>query len=628
MSYIESITSLRTRFSSIASLFPRSLLASSPVSPTLGSHGGQPEKDQHEDRLLVVSRRLELALEASGVGVWEYHPTTGRLIWDDRMRDIFGIASQSMPLDYGDFRRRVHPDDIAEVEQALTDAIEARRKLVGQFRVTTPTGETRILRAYGIMHTMPGGERVIIGANWDVTKDVMLHEELREAEERARQQNLELEAAQTKLEHQALHDPLTGLPNRRYVDRFIERLKAATPSERKPIACIHIDLDRFKEVNDTAGHIVGDAVLRSISQALVALSNSACFLARIGGDEFVIFIQAANAGDLANEIGAEIVKQLAKPISVDGREWRLGASVGIAVQDNSCEISQLVADADIALYEAKKQGKGRVRLYTPTLRSEFVTSRQLADEILIALEEDQFVPYFQPQFDAQNLEIVGAEALVRWQHPLRGLISPAAFLPVAEKIGKLCAIDEIILMKSLVALKGFEAQGFQVPRVSVNVSAQRLREESFIAKLSSLHFSPGTLSFELLESISFDGEDQMLITAIENIRKMGIEIEIDDFGTGHASIVSLTELAPHRLKIDRKLVKPLATSNSQRKLISSIVDIARSLDIGVVAEGVETFEQIEILRALGCTTLQGFRLSKPMPEAEIVGFALERRWMH
>ncbi|WP_246799174.1 putative bifunctional diguanylate cyclase/phosphodiesterase [Rhizobium leguminosarum] len=574
-----------------------------------------------------MSRRLELALEASGVGVWELHPTTKHLIWDTRMSEIFGLSSGLATLGYDDFRERVHPDDIAEVEEALTESIETRRKLVGQFRISTPSGETRIIRAHGVTHIMPDGERVVIGANWDVTKDILLQEELRDAEERARAQNEELEAARNDLEFQALHDPLTGLPNRRYVERFIERLKATPATERKPIACIHIDLDRFKEVNDTAGHNVGDAVLRSISQVLVSLSNSACFIARIGGDEFVIFIQAANAGELASEIGASIVTRVAKPISADGREWRLGASVGIAVQDTSCDISQLIADADIALYEAKKRGKGRVRLYTPTLRSEFVTSRQLADEILAAIEQDQFVPFFQPQFDAKSLEIVGAEALVRWNHPERGLISPAAFLPVAEKIGKLCAIDEIILTKSLDAVRKFEAEGFRLPRVSVNVSAQRLREESFLSKLSSLRFNPGSLSFELLESISFDEEDHALSKAIESVRGMGIELEIDDFGTGHASLVSLIELAPHRLKIDRKLVKPLASSNSQRKLISSVVDIARSMDIGVVAEGVETFEQIEILRALGCSTLQGFRLAKPMPESEVVRFALGRGWM-
>ncbi len=628
MSYIESFASLRSRFSSITALLPRPTAKASRHSLNFRSHDVEPNIPSNEDRLLLMSRRLELALEASSVGVWELHPTTKHLIWDTRMSEIFGLSSGSATLGYDDFRERVHSDDIAEVEEALTEAIEARRKLVGQFRIFTPSGETRIIRAYGVTHIMPDGERVVIGANWDVTKDILLQEELRDAEERARAQNEELEAARNDLEFQALHDPLTGLPNRRYVERFIERLKATPATERKPIACIHIDLDRFKEVNDTAGHNVGDAVLRSISQVLVSLSNSACFLARIGGDEFVIFIQAANAGELASEIGASIVTRVAKPISADGREWRLGASVGIAVQDTSCDISQLIADADIALYEAKKRGKGRVRLYTPTLRSEFVTSRQLADEILAAIEQDQFIPFFQPQFDAKSLEIVGAEALVRWNHPERGLISPAAFLPVAEKIGKLCAIDEIILTKSLDAVRKFEAEGFRLPRVSVNVSAQRLREESFLSKLSSLRFNPGSLSFELLESISFDEEDHALSKAIESVRGMGIELEIDDFGTGHASLVSLIELAPHRLKIDRKLVKPLATSNSQRKLISSVVDIARSMDIGVVAEGVETFEQIEILRALGCSTLQGFRLAKPMPESEVVRFALGRGWMH
>jgi diguanylate cyclase (GGDEF)-like protein len=468
------------------------------------------------------------------------------------------------------------------------------------------------------------GDKVVIGANWDVTRDIELQEGLRAAEEFARLQNVELENVRKELEHQATHDMLTGLPNRRGMEQFVTYIQGRPLAEKTPVACLHIDLDRFKEVNDALGHSVGDAVLQVVAEKLAELAKNACFLCRIGGDEFMMFVALPEADRIANALASNVVELVSKPMRVGGRECRIGASVGVAVQSGGCDIARLIADADIALYEAKKRGRGRVRVFAPALRSVTVSNRQLADQILIGIDSDQFLPFFQLQFDAQTLEVAGAEALARWQHPELGMLSPGVFLPIAEEIGKLGTIDEIILEKSLRQFCRMKEEGVVVPKISVNVSAQRLRDESFLRKLTELSFVEGTLAFELLESISFDGPDSSLASAIDAVKELGIDIEIDDFGTGHASIVSLLELSPNRLKIDRKLTRNVESVVAQRKLVSSIIEIARTLGIETIAEGVESMRQAEILRDLGCNFLQGFALAKPAPGENLGGLDLPR----
>ncbi len=326
----------------------------------------------------------------------------------------------------------------------------------------------------------------------------------------------------------------------------------------------------------------------------------------------------------AEYLAQSIVNTLARPIDIGGHQCRIGCSAGIACQTEAGEeLSQLLINADIALYEAKKRGRNRVELFSKELRSAAVLRKRMSDEFLTALEGDEIIPFFQPQFDAHSLAIVGVEALARWQHPKRGLLSPDSFLAIAESLHRAADIDAIILEKALFQTARWRALGLDIPHLSVNISAQRLKDERLFKRLTELPFVPGTLSFELLESISFEDPDKELRSAILNLKALGIEIEIDDFGTGHASIVSLLELGPKRLKIDRKLIAPLEAAGSQRRLVASIIEIGRSQGIEIVAEGVETTAHVDILRSLGCQTLQGYVFAKPMPANEFVAFATD-----
>ena len=578
---------------------------------------------QREEQLETISQRLEMALESSSVGVWEYEPSTNRLIWDQRMRDLYGVTSKMAVCNYDDWKNALHPDDLEIAEANFARSVRDETNYLTEFRIVKPNGEIRHVRAHGATYRTSSGVKRVVGANWDVTHDVTLNTELRHAQAKAERQNDELRSARRTLEHQSLHDALTGLPNRRFLDQFMSS-EEASPSDHR-LAFIHIDLDRFKEVNDTLGHAAGDAVLKAATARLLKLLDHDEFASRIGGDEFVVVTGGPAPLERAEHLAQAIVKTLARPIEIDGHQCRIGCSAGIACQTSANDnLSQLLIDADIALYEAKKRGRNRVEVFSEKLRSAAVLTKRLSDEFLTALEHDQIVPYFQPQFDANSLSIVGVEALARWNHPTRGVLSPDKFLGIAESLHRSGDIDTVILEKALFEKTRWQNLGLDIPHLSVNISAQRLRDERLFKRLAELPIMPGMLSFELLESISFEEQDEGLKNAILKLKSFGIDIEIDDFGTGHASIVSLIELGPKRLKIDRKLVAPLEASGSQRRLVASIVDIGRSQGIEIVAEGVETAAHVEILRSLGCHVLQGYAFAKPMPPSDFIEFA--RNW--
>ncbi len=575
---------------------------------------------QREEELEEVSHRLGLALESSGIGVWEYHPDSGKLIWDRRMRELYDVSLDRAVFSYEDWERTIHPEDLPPTKKALLQTVTEEVPYITQFRIVSPTGEIRYIRANGRVYRPAGREMRIVGANWDITKDMLLQADLREAQSQAEEQNVQLRATRRTLEHQSLHDALTGLPNRRFLDQFMEAGSGkADPLHR--MAFIHVDLDRFKEVNDTFGHAAGDEVLRQTTTRLLDLITPDEFASRVGGDEFVIATSGPSVERRSRELAQAIVRSLARPIEIGGHKCRIGCSAGISCQTAAMEEPrELLVNADIALYEAKKRGRNRFEKFSDELRMAAVLRKTMSDEFLTALERDQIVPYFQPQFDARTLQIVGVEALARWQHPDRGTLAPDRFLDIAESLNRAADLDAIILEKALFQSVRWKALGLNVPHLSVNISAQRLKDERMFDRLAGLQFSPGSLSFELLESISFDDHDEDLRVAITRLKSLGIDIEIDDFGTGHASIVSLIELGPKRLKIDRKLISPIEASVSQRRLVASIIEIGRSQDIEIVAEGVETVEHIEILRNLGCHALQGYAFSKPLAAAEFVTF--------
>jgi diguanylate cyclase (GGDEF)-like protein len=459
----------------------------------------------------------------------------------------------------------------------------------------------------------------MVGAEWDVTADVALTRELQSAKELAERKNAEVEAAKARIEHDSLHDSLTGLPNRRYLDGILDRCAGGGASGN--VAILHIDLDRFKQINDTLGHAAGDAMLVHASNVLKSTVRSGDFVARIGGDEFVVVCTADSGIDQLTCLADRIIRQMRQPADYQGHQCRFGVSIGIAAEAAAtAEPRRLLVNADIALYRAKSRGRNRYEFFTDALQAEIVETKRLADEILGGLERNEFVAHYQLQFDARSLEIAGVEALVRWHHPTEGLLAPDAFLEVAEDLNVVSTIDRMVLEQALGHFEDWTRRGLPIPHVSVNVSARRLRDEDLVKSLRPLRIGPGTLSFELVESTFLDDDDDVVSWNIEQIKELGIDIEIDDFGTGYASIVSLLKLKPKRLKIDRQLVAPIVRSPKQRHVVKSIIEIGRSLGIEVAAEGVETMRHAQFLKELGCNMLQGYAFGKPMDVETLEAF--------
>ena len=391
------------------------------------------------------------------------------------------------------------------------------------------------------------------------------------------------------------------------------------------VALLQVDLDGFKRINDTLGHPAGDAMLIHTAKTISRHLRQGDFVARTGGDEFVVVCNADHGMIGMDELARRIIEDVSKPTDFEGHECRLGMSIGIAgASGRAVDRQRLLVNADLALYRAKSLGRNRFEFYTAALQAEVSKAKRLADSIIGGLERGEFIPYFQPQVDAQTFEIVGVEALARWRHPTRGVLPPSEFISTAEEIAVIGAIDQVVLEGALAQIRNWRAAGLRPPRLSVNVSLRRMHEEALIETMSQLNIEPGELSFELVESIYLDERDERFSRTVQRLKALGVDIEIDDFGSGYASIVSLTKIMPRRLKIDRQLITPIVHSPAQRRLVGSIVDIGRSLDIEIVAEGVETMAHARVARGLGCDILQGYAFARPMAAEELEAFLLAR----
>jgi EAL domain-containing protein (putative c-di-GMP-specific phosphodiesterase class I) len=368
-------------------------------------------------------------------------------------------------------------------------------------------------------------------------------------------------------------------------------------------------------------------MLLHAADVLVRNTRKSDLVARIGGDEFVVLVRnGANNRDIA-ALAQRIIDRMNVPVEYDGHECRFGVSIGIArehARRNS--VKNLLVNADIALYRAKAAGRNRYEFFTSGLQAEIHRNKTLADEILRGLENHEFEAWYQPQFCANTHDLAGVEALVRWNHPQRGLLTPDAFLKNAEEINALATIDAQVLEQALSDGMIWASKGLIVPKISVNVSARRLRDDQLLKSLKDLSIAPGQIAFELVESIYLDDDDEVITRNIRRLKGLGIDIEIDDFGTGHTSIVSLLKLEPKRLKIDRQLVQPMLTASREFSLVRSIIDIGSSLDIETVAEGVETMTHAARLRELGCSALQGYAFARPMRGSELVDFVAASPW--
>ncbi|CAN7430543.1 bifunctional diguanylate cyclase/phosphodiesterase [Pararhizobium sp. LjRoot238] len=572
-----------------------------------------------EQEFQNILRRLELALDASRIGVWEHDTQTDEVVWDKQMHRLYGTGKTNKRVKAAVWAKAIHPDDREQAEADFADAIKGKGIYSSEYRIVLPNGKLRYLRSRAHCFEQDGNI-TFIGVEWDVTADVLLNRELQRQKAIAEKRAVALEASARRIEHAAEHDYLTGLPNRRFFDRRLAELSEDAGLDK--LAILYIGLDRFKQINDTAGHSVGDNVLKSAASRIVAALPNSAFVTRIGGDEFAVLIANFDSIEDLKTVAERLAQQLKQSIWHNDEVLRTGASIGLASASGR-NIANLLAEADIALHRAKKLGRGRVEVFSAQLKAQLNNERRVAKQFARGLEKGEFVPFYQAQVDARTRRIVGLEALARWRHPKRGLLLPGEFLTVAGNLGMLDDLDAAILKAALKDRRAWMRQGVLVPRIAVNVSAARLSDPLLIDDLQQLDVEADTLSFELLETIFLDDSEEGVLSNVAALKGMGIDIEIDDFGSGHASIIGLTKVKPRRLKIDRRLVFPITTSREQKRLLRSIVDIAKALDIEVVAEGVETLEHAKLLTRLGCDVLQGYAIAYPVSGPEMLARLIE-----
>lgn len=435
---------------------------------------------------------------------------------------------------------------------------------------------------------------------------------------RLEKENSRLHELAKSVAKDANEDALTGLSNRRHFEvelkTWIENLKKFGTE----FAVLYIDLDRFKSVNDTLGHDAGDRLLVSVAEMLRDMTGELDLVARLGGDEFVILKPLGKSALNISSLADDIVQRMQAPCTCDGKSTASSACVGVAIAKVNMENPErILADSDEALYHAKSQGKGRWSFFTNEMHAKSIATKQLASDLLLACERREFVPYFQPVIDAETGRISSAEMLVRWSHPTKGILAPAAFLDTAANIGILKRIDEIIFGCLHGVLSRLDQAGIDLPRVAVNVSAARLADPNFVHDIKRSGIDPKRLTVEILESVYLDRVSDVVRWTIDELDELGVTVALDDFGTGHASVSGLLEIRPAILKIDRHFIQPVAAEESARSLVASIIGIGKALGMRVVAEGVESEEHARLVSEMGCDYLQGYYFGKPMSENDL-----------
>ncbi len=443
--------------------------------------------------------------------------------------------------------------------------------------------------------------------------------------------------AQDQIHHLAFYDSLTGLPNRQLFHNKINAALNHARDHNKQLATLFLDLDRFKKINDSLGHSIGDSLLKEVadrlrkcvrdSDTIMHDSPSGLELARLGGDEFTLLLVNLDSIDDAAVIAKRVIRSLNVPFLLDAHEIVVTPSIGISVFPADGEdVDTLLKHADTAMYNAKEAGRNNFKFYVDSMNVRSLETLSLENDLRNAIERDEFELYYQPQVDIQTNRIVGVEALLRWQHTTLGSIPPDNFIPLAEDLGLMLPIGEWVLNTACAQKRIWNDTGFQQLRMAVNVSSQQFSDGQLATTikhaLETYHIAPDSLDVELTESIIMQ-DAESAIAALREIKAMGVEISVDDFGTGYSSLSYLHRFPLDTLKIDRSFVKDIESDSYERAITRTIITMAHNLDLNVIAEGVETQAQLNLLTKYGCDQLQGYLFSKPLPADDMTALLRE-----
>jgi diguanylate cyclase (GGDEF)-like protein len=539
----------------------------------------------------------------------------------------------------GSYRELMEPVD-SDVADEMRDLLE---RSGGAITLDTPFGGKRLqryLEARGVTHAMvaplPGEDRVIgaimLANRFGVVRSFD-HDDLRLLDtlagnasvalqyDRLEQAVLQLSVLQEQLHHQAYHDPLTSLANR---SLYTDKVREAIAARRGEVAVLFIDLDDFKTINDSLGHSAGDELLVSVASRLRSCLRPEDLVARLGGDEFAVMVEdAQDAEAAAVKVARRIMEAFVLPVGVGSESVAVYVSVGIAASHGgSFSAEELIRDADVAMYKAKTSGKGHFQVFHPSMGAAVLERHGLKEELRLAIERNELTLYFQPIVDLDTGQLVAEEALVRWEHPRRGLVGPAEFVPLAEETGLILSLGQYVLEEACQQARRWGARraadptGHSEVAVHVNLSAVELRDPELVGRvqrtLAEAQVDPRSLIFEITETVLLD-DSERVSAAIGQLRALGVRFALDDFGTGYSSLSYLHTLPFDMLKIAKSFVDGLARGGREASFVRMIIELARTLGVTVIAEGIETQDQVDALVILECDLGQGFHLGRPKP---------------
>ena len=548
------------------------------------------ERKRAEEALRLSEDRLQYAVRGSGAGIWDWNTVEDRYYMSPRLKQMMGYEDAELPNRRDEFLRRIHPEDRPSVDEALRSHFSERTPYEIEYRLQRRDGSHIWIRSVG---------QAVWGADGRVLRFAGSTVEI-DAQKRAEE----------KLAHLAHHDALTGLPNRNLLRDRLPQLLSRARRNRSNVGVMLIDLDRFKLVNDTLGHTVGDQLLVEVARRLLECTRGGDTVARLGGDEFAVLLPDMPDAQKARTVAQKILDRLAMPMHLDSHEVYVNASIGITVfPDDSEDQDTLIRNADVAMYSAKEQGRANYMFFNAEMNRRTAQFLELESRLRQAQGRNEFILHYQPRVGVDSGRITGAEALLRWRPPGSAqLVAPADFVPLLEETGMIVPVGEWVLGSAIEQVRRWQAQGLGPVPVSVNVSPRQFQRRGLVPALRRLlgesGVSPKLIELEITETLVMMDTDYS-VAAMREINALGVPLAIDDFGTGYSSLAYLKRFAIDRLKIDRSFIHDLASDADDAAIITAVIAMAHKLGFGVVAEGVETREQIEFLRACGCDEFQG-----------------------
>ena len=564
-----------------------------------------------------LKERMELALLGSKTSVLDWDFTDSNMYISPSWKEMLGYQDDELSNSTYTWQHRVHPEDQKNIVSQLRESDKKQLKYFeNTHRLKHKDGHwVWVLGRAQIMYDVNGRKIRMVGTHTDITEEKELQ--------------LKYDEQKNILRYQAHYDALTGLPNRvLFTDRIKHGIKTAK-RHKTGFALFFIDLDKFKNINDSLGHDVGDKVLQAVAKRLKSVIRKEDTLSRLSGDEFTVIMEDLHHPEDASILSKKILKHLAEPIYIDNDILYVTGSIGISLYpQDATEAKYLLKYADTAMYKAKEEGRNNFQFYSSDMTKLALEHMLMKTSLQQAIDNDEFVVYYQPQVNIVTNEIVGIEALVRWQHSEKGLLLPDAFIPLAEETGIIVKIDQFVMKTAMKQIAKWYKEGLHPGVLAVNLSIKQLECYDFLQKIKEriekYNFKPQWLELEITEGQMIKKPEEIIHT-LAKINDVGINISIDDFGTGYSSLSILKRLPIHRLKIDRSFVRDIPEDEEDVAIVKAIIALAESLNLDLIAEGVETSEQKEFLIDNHCKYVQGYLYSEPLSADEMKRLLLKEK---